>query len=127
MKIISKKTGAIEKLRLSLSYGPCLLLMGAGCLMGSGEMTFAQSLRVSQQPAASSAKVLAAKAAQDEGMRLYQQGTAELLRQAAVKFQEAASLYAAVGEQVNQATCLNNIGGVYDALGEKQKALVQLG
>jgi CHAT domain-containing protein/tetratricopeptide (TPR) repeat protein len=123
MKIISKKTGAIEKLRLSLSYGPCLLLMGAGCLMGSGEMTFAQPLRVSQQPTAVSAQALAAKAAYDEGVRLYQQGTAESLRQALVKFQEAASLFAAVGQQGNQATCLNNIGLVYNALGEKQKAL----
>jgi hypothetical protein len=57
----------ITYLRLSLSYGPCLLLMGAGCLMRSGEMTFAQPVRVSQQPATAPAKALVAQAAYDEG------------------------------------------------------------
>ncbi len=123
MKIISKKLGAIEKLRLSLCYGPCFLLMGAGCLMGSGEVTFAQPLRVSQRPTASPAKALAVQAAYDEGMRLYEQGTAESLRQAVVKFQEGASLFAAIGEQQDQANCLMIIGSIYSALGEKQKAL----
>jgi CHAT domain-containing protein/tetratricopeptide (TPR) repeat protein len=113
----------ITYLRLSLSYGPCLLLMGAGCLMGSGEMTFAQPLRVSQQPAASPTKASAARAAYDEGMQLYQQGAVESLRQALVKWQEAAPLFAAAGQQTEQANTLNNIGGVYNLLGERRKAL----
>jgi CHAT domain-containing protein/tetratricopeptide (TPR) repeat protein len=113
----------IAYLRLSLGYGPCLLLTGAGCLMGSGEMTFAQPLRVSQQPATAPAKALAAQAAYVEGVRLYQQGTAESLRQAVVKLQEAASLNAEVDEQQGQTLCLVSIGRIYADLGEKQKAL----
>ncbi|MFN7201387.1 MAG: tetratricopeptide repeat protein, partial [Aphanizomenon sp.] len=59
----------------------------------------------------------------EEGMTLYQQGSAESLRQAIQKWQEARLLYRAVGDRRGEATTLNNIGAVYDALGEKQKAL----
>ena len=59
----------------------------------------------------------------EEGMTLYQQGSAESLRQAIQKWQEARLLYRAVGNRRGEATTLNNIGSVYDALGEKQKAL----
>jgi tetratricopeptide (TPR) repeat protein len=58
-----------------------------------------------------------------EGWQLYQQGTAESLRQAIAKWEEALPLYRAVGDKKQEAVTLNNIGGVYDALGQKQKAL----
>ncbi|MFM6623182.1 MAG: tetratricopeptide repeat protein, partial [Dolichospermum sp.] len=59
----------------------------------------------------------------NEGMKLYQQGTADSLRQAIKKWEEALPLYRVVNDQKQEATTLNNIGFVYDALGEKQKAL----
>jgi CHAT domain-containing protein/Tfp pilus assembly protein PilF len=58
-----------------------------------------------------------------EGMKLYQQGTADSLRQAIKKWEEALSLYQMVGDRRVEATTLNNIGLVYSNLGEKQKAL----
>ena len=82
-------------------------------------------VRISQQPAATSqdATRAAAKRAYQEGLQLYQQGTAESLRQAITKWEEALPLYRAVGDSRLEAVTLNNIGLVYDALGEKQKAL----
>ncbi|MCE2699424.1 MAG: CHAT domain-containing protein [Anabaena sp. 49633_E8] len=59
----------------------------------------------------------------NEGMKLYQQGTADSLRQAIKKWEEALPLYRMVNDRRGEATTLNNIGFVYDALGEKQKAL----
>jgi tetratricopeptide (TPR) repeat protein len=59
----------------------------------------------------------------NEGMKLYQQGTADSLRQAIKKWEEALPLYRMVNDRGGEATTLNNIGLVYDALGEKQKAL----
>jgi tetratricopeptide (TPR) repeat protein len=59
----------------------------------------------------------------NEGMKLYQQGTADSLRQAIKKWEEALPLYRMVNDRRGEATTLNNIGFVYDDLGEKQKAL----
>ena len=59
----------------------------------------------------------------EEGMTLYQEGSAESLRQAIQKWQEARLLYQAVGDRRMEATTLSNIGRVYNALGAKQKAL----
>jgi CHAT domain-containing protein len=56
-------------------------------------------------------------------MQLYQQGTAESLRQAITKFEEALPLFRAVGEKAGEAVTLNYIGFIYSALGDKQKAL----
>jgi tetratricopeptide (TPR) repeat protein len=56
-------------------------------------------------------------------MQLYQQGTAESLRQAITKFEEALPLYRAVGDRRKEAVTLVYIGYIYNALGEKQKAL----
>ena len=65
----------------------------------------------------------AAEKAFREGQQLYQQGTAESLRQAIAKWEEALKLYRATGDRSGEATILNNIGSVYSELGEKQKAL----
>ena len=79
------------------------------------------SSKIAQSPAATKEN---AERLFEEGMTLYQQGSAESLRQAIQKWQEARLLYRAVGDRGGEATTLNNIGGVYNALGEKQKALV---
>ncbi|MDB9437981.1 tetratricopeptide repeat protein, partial [Dolichospermum lemmermannii CS-548] len=77
-------------------------------------------LKIAQSPAATKEN---AERVFDEGMKLYQQGSAESLRQAIKKWEEAILLLRAVGNRRGEATTLNNIGLVYDALGEKQKAL----
>ncbi|MEG5170870.1 CHAT domain-containing tetratricopeptide repeat protein [Microcoleus sp. B3-D7] len=58
-----------------------------------------------------------------EGLQLYQQGTAESLKGAIVKYQEALKLYRAGGNRRREGLTLNNIGNIYSVLGEKQKAL----
>ncbi|MEZ2226311.1 MAG: tetratricopeptide repeat protein [Microcoleus sp.] len=65
----------------------------------------------------------AAAKALNEGLQLYQQGTAEAKRSAIVKFEEALKLYRATGDRRGEAVTLTNIGRVYSDLGEKQKAL----
>ncbi|MBD1832820.1 CHAT domain-containing protein [Cyanobacteria bacterium FACHB-472] len=80
---------------------------------------------IAQQPAATSqdATRAAAERVFQEGKQLYKQGTADSLRQAIAKYEEALPLYRAVGDKGREALTLNNIGIVYDDLGEKQKAL----
>jgi CHAT domain-containing protein/Flp pilus assembly protein TadD len=65
----------------------------------------------------------AADQAFEEGQQLRKQGTAESLRQAITKYEQALPLYRAVGDRQSEAITLNNIGYIYDALGEKPKAL----
>jgi CHAT domain-containing protein len=78
---------------------------------------------VSQQPTVKDSKVSAAQQAFNEGKQLYEQGTAEALRQALLKFQEALPLYQTLNDRAQQAETLSYIGLIYDLLGEKQKAL----
>jgi CHAT domain-containing protein/tetratricopeptide (TPR) repeat protein len=59
----------------------------------------------------------------NEGEALRSEGTAESLRLAAQKYQEALPLWRAIGAKREEAKTLNNIGVVYDSLGEYQKAL----
>jgi tetratricopeptide (TPR) repeat protein len=82
-------------------------------------------VRIAQQPTAISqdATRAAAERAFQEGKQLYKQGTADSLRQAIAKYEEALPLYRAVGDKAQEALTLNNIGLVYDDLGETQKAL----
>ncbi|MEG4079422.1 CHAT domain-containing protein [Microcoleus sp. Pol8_D6] len=97
-------------------------------------MSIALSLQLSQPVAAAApvGKVLqtaqtnsseAAAKALKEGIQLYNQGTAEALRGAIVKYEEALKLYREAGDNRGQALSLYGLGRVYSALGEKQKAL----
>ena len=65
----------------------------------------------------------AAQKVYEEAQKLYQQGTAEALRGAIVKWEEALKLYRQAGNNTGQALSLLGLGRVYSALGEKQKAL----
>jgi CHAT domain-containing protein/Flp pilus assembly protein TadD len=65
----------------------------------------------------------AADAVFKEGMKLYQQGTAESLRAAIAKFEEAARLYSMAGNRGGEAITINNVGMIYSNLGEQKKAL----
>ncbi|MEH2131400.1 MAG: tetratricopeptide repeat protein [Nostoc sp.] len=82
-------------------------------------------LQIAQQPGTTSqdATRAAAERVYQEGMQLAQQGTAESLRQAIAKWQEALKLWQQVDDKGWEARTLNYIGRVYDDLGEKQEAL----
>ncbi|MEP0776317.1 tetratricopeptide repeat protein [Microcoleus sp. ZQ-A2] len=75
--------------------------------------------RIAQQPANSDA----AQQVLQEGIQLFQRGTAESLRQAIPKFERAAILYHQAGNKRSEALSLGYIGYIYNSLGEKQKAL----
>jgi CHAT domain-containing protein/Flp pilus assembly protein TadD len=80
---------------------------------------------IAQQSAATEQEATrtAAERAFEEGVQLYQQGTAESKRQAIAKFEEALPVFRAVGDQKGEAGTLLFIGRVYSDLGENQKAL----
>lgn len=95
-----------------------LLLSDVGIANGRLEVKIAQQQSQSQQ-----ATRAAAKQAFDEGIKLYQQGTAESLRQAIAKWEIALKLYRQVDDKSWEAAALLFIGRVYNDLGEKHKAL----
>ncbi len=64
-----------------------------------------------------------AEKAFDEGMKLYQEGTAESRRGAIAKWEEALLLFRKTSNLSREAVTLLGIGYVYDSLGEKQTAL----
>ncbi|MEP6489112.1 tetratricopeptide repeat protein [Microcoleus vaginatus GB2-A3] len=96
-----------------------LILLGVPAVAAPSVIKVSQG--VSQQGGGNPAA--AAERAFKEGMQLYQQGTAESLRKAIAKLEEALKLIRAVGNRRGEAAILNNIGKVYSELGEKQKAL----
>ncbi|MBN3905924.1 MAG: CHAT domain-containing protein [Nostoc sp. NMS1] len=65
----------------------------------------------------------AAERLYQEGMQLYEQGTAESLQQAIIKYQEALKLWQQVDDKPGQALTFYFIGFVYSLLGENQEAL----
>jgi tetratricopeptide (TPR) repeat protein len=59
----------------------------------------------------------------DEGMQLFQQGTAESLQQAIAKWEAALPLWRKLGDKAQEAFINLALGRVYDLLGFKPKAL----
>ncbi|MFM6010546.1 MAG: tetratricopeptide repeat protein, partial [Dolichospermum sp.] len=104
----------------SLVFGFGILLCCGGCVDSTRVLTKDDLGKIAQSSTATRDN---AERLFDEGMKLYQQGTADSLRQAIKKWEEALPLYRVVNDQKQEATTLNNIGLVYNALGEKQKAL----
>ncbi len=106
-----------------MGYGATLMgLMGGLCGAEMAARAVAPVIRMSQQQLAQ-AGASAGEAALEEGIRLYEQQTAESLRPAIIKFEEAVKLFRAAKNSTGEATALFWIGNVYDDLGEKQKAL----
>src|SRR5215475_4860018 len=68
-------------------------------------------------------KRAAARIAYDDGERLQDQGTAESLRRAIVKYEEALSLWRSVGDQSGEAETLTGAAQVLNYLGERQRAI----
>ena len=81
------------------------------------------STEVAHHSTANEATFAAAKKAFDEGWQLYQQGTAESLQQAIVKWEEALNFIRTLGDQKAEGNTLHNIAAVYKNLGQVQKAL----
>jgi tetratricopeptide (TPR) repeat protein len=94
-----------------------LLLSNVGIAAGRYEV------KAQQQPQSQQETSAAAKRLFDEGFKLYEQGTAESLRQAIGKWEEALKLYRQINDKKWEALTFLGIGRVYDDLGEKQKAL----
>ncbi|WP_414573948.1 CHAT domain-containing protein [Nostoc sp. CCY 9925] len=87
-----------------------------------------RGLQIAQQPGTTQQNATHAAAVRltQEGLKLYQQGTAESLRQAIGKFQEAMKLLQQVDDKPWEAVTLLGIGSVYKLLGENQEALKYL-
>src|SRR6266478_4294926 len=83
----------------------------------------AQSLAQDISDTSQDGSRVAAQRAFNEGQRLFAEGTANSQLNAIEKFTEATSLWRAVNDHRMEAISLSYIGKVYDALGEKQKAL----
>ena len=58
-----------------------------------------------------------------QGDALQRPGTAESLIKAREKFEQACQLFESAKDVADEGSCLNDIGGVYDRLGQKQQAL----
>ncbi|MBD2359976.1 tetratricopeptide repeat protein [Anabaena minutissima FACHB-250] len=84
-----------------------------------------QRLQIAQQPENTQQNATRAAALKltQEGVQLFQQGTAESLRQARDRWLEALKLWQQVDDKTGQAFILLGIGRTYDSLGEKQEAL----
>src|SRR5438105_6539183 len=67
--------------------------------------------------------LVAAERAYSEAQGLSSQGTVESSKKSIGKYEEALSLYRAVGNQGGEANTLTRLGRVYDGLGNKKKAL----
>ncbi|MBD1931978.1 MULTISPECIES: CHAT domain-containing protein [Cyanophyceae] len=104
---------------LALLIGVLLLSESVAATPGRMGVSIAQQPATTEQEATR----VAAERAFQEGFQLYEQGTAESLRQAITKLNDALPLYQAVGDKKGEAVTLLVIGKIYDDLGEKQKAL----
>ncbi|WP_238178385.1 CHAT domain-containing protein [Calothrix sp. 336/3] len=82
-------------------------------------------LQIAQQPTTKQPNATRAEAGKltQEGLKLFQQGSAESLVAARKKWEAALVLWQKLGDKQWQATILTAIGRVYDSLGEKQEAL----
>jgi len=105
-----------------ITLSTSILLFGCVSAVTDSSRVLAKddSSKIAQSPAATKEN---AERLLEEGKALYQQGSAESLRQAIQKWQEARLLYRALGDRRWEAITLNKIGGVYSDLGEKQNAL----
>src|SRR5215510_3843848 len=82
-----------------------------------------ESRLFAQSAAQGEDKRAAARIAYDEGERLQNQGTAESLRKAIGKYEEALSLWRSIGDHSGEAGALTSAAQVFNSLGDKQTAL----
>src|SRR5215475_15430179 len=82
-----------------------------------------ESSVLAQDAAQGDNKRVAARIANEDGERLRKQGTAESLRKAIARYEEALSLWTAVGDGKGQTKALSSIVEVCYSLGEHRQAL----
>jgi CHAT domain-containing protein/tetratricopeptide (TPR) repeat protein len=82
-----------------------------------------ESSMFAQGAAQEDGKRIAARSASEEGERLQKQGTAESLRKAINKYEEALSLWRSVGDHSGEAETLTDAALAFNALGENQRSL----
>ena len=104
-------------------WGRYGLAVSALILLGVPAVAAPSAIKISQGVSQQGGGSPAAERALTEGVQLYYQRTAESLRKAIAKWEEALKLYRQAGDTSGQAVSLLALGSVYDALGEKQKAL----
>ncbi|MEG4443844.1 tetratricopeptide repeat protein [Microcoleus sp. AT9_B5] len=114
---------AVNQKQLWLGLVPLISLSGITCLLLNSRSFAAipeqMAPKIAQQPANSNA----AKQVLEEGVQLAQQGTAESLRQAIPKFEQAVTLSRQAGDKPSEALSFVGLGRVHNLLGENQKAL----
>ena len=96
-----------------------LCLMTLTFLMGAK----IENLMFAQAAAQEDGKRAAARSVNNEAERLRKLGTAESLRKAIVKYEEALSLWRSAGDKSGEAETLTSAAQVYNSLGDKQRAL----
>jgi CHAT domain-containing protein len=107
-------------------WGSCGIVIGASILLAVPAVAAPSAMKISQgvsQQGGGNAAEAAADKALTEAYQLSQQGTAESLRKALARYEEALKLFRAEGDRWNEAFTLYSIGLVYSKLREKQKAL----
>jgi CHAT domain-containing protein/Tfp pilus assembly protein PilF len=95
----------------------CLMALTLVTSVGMESRVFAQDAAQGDN------KRAAASVANDEGERLQNQGTAESLRKAIGKYEEALSLWRTIGDHSGEAGALTSAAQVFNSLGDKQTAL----
>jgi len=107
-------------------WGRYGIAVAVSILLGVPAVAVPSAIKISQggsQQSGENPATATAKRAFTEGLQLYQQGTAESLRKAIAKWEEALKLYREAGDTSGQASSLFAVGRVYSDLGENQKAL----
>jgi CHAT domain-containing protein/tetratricopeptide (TPR) repeat protein len=99
-----------------------LVILLLFCASANCSFVIVQS-RAGQVPSQQAEKAEVAKRAADEASSLSDEGSTESFKAAIAKYAEALRLYREIGDRKNEAAALNNIGAVYDAFDEMQKAL----
>src|SRR6266404_6304748 len=87
---------------------------------GSPAVTRTQARRDLSQSAGGA---VAAKRASDEAKRLSDEGSEQSLKAAIARYEQALQLYRGIGDRGSEGSTLNNVGFVYQSLGDNQKAL----
>ncbi|MEG4045317.1 tetratricopeptide repeat protein [Microcoleus sp. Pol17_C1] len=106
-------------------WGSWGIAVGVSILLGVPAVAISSAIDISQGVSQQERgnRATDAEKARTEAYQLYQQGTAESLRKALVRYEEALKLFRAEGDRWSEAFTLYSIGLVCSDLGEKQKAL----
>ncbi|HXI89926.1 MAG TPA: tetratricopeptide repeat protein [Blastocatellia bacterium] len=76
-----------------------------------------------RNPSQGAGSAVAARRASDEAKRLSDEGSEQSLKAAIAKYEQALQLYRDIGDRGSEGSTLNNVGFVYQSLGDNQKAL----